>query len=90
MTRVTFAHLHGDHRPGDSAEVDDNEARQLIHDGIAVAADESKPTATVDEILADVGDDQAKAAEALAAEQSRARPRTTLVEALTALASKEA
>lgn len=46
--RVTYAHLDGDHKPGDSAEVDDNTARQLIHDGIAVAADKPKTSATAE------------------------------------------
>lgn len=41
--RVTFAHFHGDHKPGDNAEVDDAVARQLIHDGIAR---EAVPTRT--------------------------------------------
>ena len=38
---------------------------------------------TVDQVLDEVGDDPAKAAAALAAEQGREHPRSTLVDALT-------
>lgn len=48
--RVTFAHFHGDHRPGDTAEVPDAEAHQLIYDGLARPSAptpaRSKPTKT--------------------------------------------
>lgn len=47
------------------------------------------PDATVADVLADVGDDPALAAEALAAEQARPKPRKTLVDALTALTATE-
>lgn len=42
-------------------------------------------TGTVDEVLASVGADPAAAAVALEAEQARAKPRKTLVDALTAI-----
>lgn len=43
------------------------------------------PAGSVSDVLAEVGNDPVLAAAALAAEQSRPKPRTTLVDALTAI-----
>lgn len=59
-----------EHVPADDPE-DDADAGWLPDD------------ATVDETLAAVGDDPARARDALAREQARANPRATLIDALT-------
>lgn len=66
-------------------EVTAGEGGPLVASGEwAVAGEKPK---TVADILADVGDDPAKAATALATETSRANPRTTLVEQLRGIAA---
>lgn len=51
----------------------------------ARAVDPTGKPPTIDEVLAEVGDDQALAAAALEAEQAREKPRSTLVEKLQAV-----
>lgn len=66
-------------------EVTAEEGGPLVESGEWAPVGE-KPK-TVADILADVGDDPAKAATALATETSRANPRTTLVEQLRGIAA---
>ncbi len=89
--RVTFAHPHGDHKPGDTAEVPDAMGRQLIHDGLARGGDGDKSKAvpfpgSTEEVLAAVDGDPAKARLALDAELARSRPRKDLSAQLEQLA----
>lgn len=62
------------------------EGARMLATGEWVAAGRKGPS-TVEDILADVGDDQAKAATALAAETARPTPRVTLVEKLRGIAA---
>lgn len=55
----------------------------------APPAGDEVPDGTVDEVLAWVGDDKAKAQQALDAEEDADKPRTTLVEALEAMVEAE-
>lgn len=86
--RVNITNAVGAHELG-PADLDPEEARRLIHEGYAVAVDPKAKPKKVADVLADVGDDPAKAAEALAVEQAAAKPRTTLVDALTAIANPQ-
>lgn len=49
------------------------------------AVEDGVPVGSVDEVLEAVGDDKAKAAEVLEAEQAKEKPRKTLVEGLEAV-----
>lgn len=62
-----------------------HEVEILVEDG-----DDTPAPNSVEGILATVGDDKAKAAEALEAEKSTAKPRTTLLDGLQAVIDKEA
>lgn len=86
--RVNITNAIGAHKLG-PADLPDEEARRLIHEGYAVAVDPEAKPAKVDKILADVGSDPAKAAEALAAEQASTKPRSTLIDALTAIVNTD-
>lgn len=86
--RVNITNAVGTHQVG-PADLPADEARRLIHEGYAVAPDPKAKAKTVAEILASVGQDQALAAEALAAEQAASSPRSTLVDALTAIANPD-
>ncbi len=83
--RVIITNAVGPHTLG-PADLPVDEARRLVHEGYAIVPDPKAKAKNIDEILADVGEDPAKAAEALAAELAATRPRTTLVDALTAIA----
>lgn len=63
--------------------VDVETARSLLVTSTWSSADVSD--ATVEEVLADVGDDPDKAGAALALEHARAKPRKTLLDALNAI-----
>lgn len=71
----------------------DERCKELAEDGMlekvkATAAASSDPAPdTVEAILAEVGDDQAKAAAALEAENAKDKPRSTLVSKLEAIAN---
>lgn len=86
--RVNITNAVGTHQVG-PADLDRDEARRLIHEGYAIALDTTAKAKNIDEILADVGDDPAKAAEALTAEQAASKPRSTLVAALEAIANTD-
>lgn len=63
-------------------------ARTLVETGEWTSPDVKPPT--VEEIKTEVGDDPEKAAAALAIEQARPSPRSTLVEHLTGIINQEA
>lgn len=86
--RVNITNAVGAHKLG-PADLEAEEARRLIHEGYAVAVDQTAKPAKVAEILVDVDGDPAKAAQALAAEEAAAKPRSTLIDALTAIANPD-
>lgn len=68
----------------------DQRCDQLVKDGMLAKVEASHDTADeksnkVEDILAEVGDDKDLAAEALAAEQAKPKPRKSLVEKLQAV-----
>ena len=69
-------------------QVPDEIAESLLEQDVWVAGGGKAPT--VAEILADVGDDPAKATAALTAEQATDKPRRKLVDALTDIVSAPA
>jgi hypothetical protein len=73
---------------GEEASVDETNEHnaRLIEEGRLTVLG-AKPTQTVEEVLADVGDDQDKAEAALVRERAASRPRSTLIERLEALAA---
>lgn len=73
--------------PGETIDVPTAEAEELIAQRVAVEASTagSDKPAKIDDILAEVVDDPAKAAEALEVEKAAAKPRTSLVEKLEAI-----
>ena len=86
--------------PGDILDLDRAEAESLIANGYAnpikrrgaarrrPKADKA-PTGNIQKVLDWVGDDPAKAAQALEQEMARAKPRSTLVETLSGIAAAE-
>lgn len=81
---IPAARLHLN--PGDLLDVPDPLADELVaRDDFKLAA--AAPVAKIAEVLALVGDDPDEAAKALAEELAQARPRTTLVAQLEALAA---
>lgn len=97
MTPITYT---GPHKPpvsvhlpgrdivwsGDPIDVDDDTAQALLATGEWVG--DSAPD-TVAEIKEWVGDDPERAAQALATEQARPEPRSTLINHLTALTQED-
>lgn len=71
-----------------TVDVDADLARVLVASGEWAAAG-SGPASSVADVKAWVGDDPARAAEALAAELARPNPRSTLVEHLSTLVPQE-
>lgn len=85
-TPITIPALGLHLAPGDLADVAAEVAVELgARDDFKLAS--AAPVATVKEILAQVGDDPAEAVKALADEQARPQPRTSLVKALEKIAA---
>lgn len=79
---------------GDVFDVDDRRALEYYSREPGFTIGEAVPEegveladGTVDQVLAEVGDDPQLAAAALAAEQAKERPRTSLVDKLVAIAA---
>ena len=36
MAKITYSHFNGDHKPGDTVEVSDDEARAAVRAGVAL------------------------------------------------------
>lgn len=68
---------------GETVDVPDEIGSQLIDQGWSEAKGVKPPT--IPEVLAEVGDDPAKASAEIAAEEARDKPRPTLIEKLAAV-----
>lgn len=80
-----FHHLYAGQPVPDGLDAD--HVNQLIAEGMITDGDQpaGDEPGTVEEVLAAVGDDPAKAAAALDAEKASAKPRKTLVDKLTGI-----
>lgn len=74
---------------GEAVEVDDEIGSSLVEQVDAWEAADGTSRPTVDDVLADVGDDPDRARQALAVEQGSDRPRKSLVSRLEEIASRE-
>lgn len=72
---------------GEAVEVDDEVAEALVRSASWVEHTTTADRQTIEEILADVGDDSDAAAAAIAAEEAAPRPRTRLLDKLREIAA---